>query len=289
MTTSTCTATREIGLRNGFVAIVDEEDYDRLSAYKWEVYSTNGPRALRWICQTSGKRRSIFLHREAMGAIKGEHILAKNGNYLDCRKSNLCARRGVGRARITNLEGPKYARPELAQPDNSEIRHLSLTKGKVAIIDADRYEEFAEFAWQALNAKSDKFYAVRKAYRDGKRRCIYLHREVMGLALGRMPLVDHINCNGLDCRKENLRLVDYRQNVQNKRPQKVRAERGSRYKGVTFVPRKRARTTWRSHIFVHGKHIELGCYESEIEAARVYDAAAREHFGEYAWLNFPEG
>jgi hypothetical protein len=99
-----------------------------------------------------------------------------------------------------------------------------------------------------------------------------------------LDIVDHINGNGLDNRKENLRVVTVVENARNSRG-KVRS-RKSQYKGVSFcIGRK---SPWRATIEAGGhgqKH--LGYFSTEEEAARAYDQAAAEVFGEFAFLNFP--
>jgi hypothetical protein len=95
--------------------------------------------------------------------------------------------------------------------------------------------------------------------------------------------VDHINGDGLDNRRENIRLASPTQNQQNKRKQSAPAS--SRYKGVTF---KTARGRWEASIRVDGKNTFLGRFHDEEAAAHAYDAAARIHHGRFASLNFPD-
>ncbi len=96
-----------------------------------------------------------------------------------------------------------------------------------------------------------------------------------------MP-VDHINCDGLDNRRANLRLATRQQNKCNSRP---RARRGtSRYKGVWWDKERRK---WRAAVGYNGKTKHLGAFDNDIEAAKARDVAAKKYHGQFAWLNFP--
>lgn len=113
-----------------------------------------------------------------------------------------------------------------------------------------------------------------------------MHRLILGLAPGQVG--DHRNGNGLDNRRENLRMATYSQNNQNARPSSKKA---SPFKGVSircnrFGGRYKARP-WAAEIHVDGRKIGLGSFPDEVSAAKAYDVAAREHFGEFAKLNFP--
>jgi len=90
--------------------------------------------------------------------------------------------------------------------------------------------------------------------------------------------IDHRDHDGLNCRRENMRICTHIQNMQNKRPIKGIL----RYKGVSWACWARK---WRSQIRVNGKKIHNGYFFSEIEAARAYDRAALKYFGEFAYLN----
>ena len=92
--------------------------------------------------------------------------------------------------------------------------------------------------------------------------------------------VDHINHDGLDNRKSNLRLCTQRQNNQTQRPR----GKTSKYKGVYW--NKRAKKFMAS-ICIDGKKKSLGYFIDEVAAAKSYDKAAKKLFGEFAYLNFP--
>ena len=99
-------------------------------------------------------------------------------------------------------------------------------------------------------------------------------------------VVDHINGDALDNRKENLRVCSYSQNSCNK---KIRSDSRSGYKGVVKVGKK-----WQAYIgdpdtpATRKRRLYLGTYTTAEDAARAYDNRAKELYGDYALLNFPE-
>jgi hypothetical protein len=170
------------------------------------------------------------------------------------------------------------------------MKSIPLTEGFVAIVDDQDFEAVSAFKWHACfkKKKGDKSkqnapYAARKEPRNKEgrpRRHIFLHRWLLGEPDG---LVDHRNGKTLDCRRENLRVATHSQNQANKRGRKM-SNRTARFKGVSLDPKS---GKWRARIAVNKKDISLGTFLTQTEAARAYDAAALEHFGEFAWLNFP--
>ena len=94
-------------------------------------------------------------------------------------------------------------------------------------------------------------------------------------------VVDHINYNGLDNRKANLRLATRRQNslhvIRTMNPG------SSKYKGVSWHTHKKR---WGAKITTHGKTYHLGYFKNEVEAAKTYDLSARKYHGAFAALNF---
>jgi hypothetical protein len=121
------------------------------------------------------------------------------------------------------------------------------------------------------------FYAHSVQQRDGKTVRISMHRLIMNPPEG--VFVDHINGDGLDNRRENLRLVTRQQNMANSRKRHVGQ---SKYKGVS---RARNSPKWRACIVVNKKQIHLGTFDDELDAARAYDLKAVELYGEHAFTN----
>lgn len=165
--------------------------------------------------------------------------------------------------------------PEL---DTSQFKKIPLSQGKYAIVDAGDYDFLNQFKWCYFNAG----YAGRNQYMGGGRKnqvakAIYMHRLVTSALVGMD--VDHINGNGLDNRKENLRVVTHAENLMNSK------SRGgtSKFKGVYWNVRD---NIWVARITKNYKGIHIGYFKTEIEAAMAYDQKAKELFGEIATLNF---
>jgi hypothetical protein len=142
--------------------------------------------------------------------------------------------------------------------------------GRVAIIDEDDYELVCDRKWHVMESADYGPYAES----SGTPR-FYMHRLIAGYTL-----TDHINGNGLDNRRINLREATRQQNAWNSKPRKGT----SLFKGVCW---HKNRNAWLAYIGRGNIRIHLGYFKDEIEAAQAYDTAAREYFGEFAWLNFP--
>ena len=155
------------------------------------------------------------------------------------------------------------------------MREIPLTQGKVALVDDADYESLAQHKWFAQRILHH-WYAVRRGGRT------YMHREILKPGPGEQ--CDHVDGNGLNNLRSNLRRCTPSQNQQNRRKQ---VGTKNSLKGTRFHPRGRAKP-WSASIWCWDGHHSLGYYATEEEAARAYDAAAREKFGEFALCNFPE-
>jgi AP2 domain len=178
-------------------------------------------------------------------------------------------------------ERAKYERP--TPPSVKGARWVPLSVGRFALVDADVYDEIkANGPWFFHKAPDGGYAAKRRRVKGHTQKIVYMHRVIMH-AKGQQ-IVDHKNRRTLDNRRQNLRVVDNRQSNAN-RGKHRRAGASSRYKGV-YRP-SGCINRWGALITVDDEGIRLGNFDSEIEAARAYDEAAKKHFGEYATLNFP--
>jgi len=153
-------------------------------------------------------------------------------------------------------------------------RPIPLTRQKFTIVDTEDYYWLSQFKWHAVFA-GKSFYAIRTC----KGKSIKMHREIM--TAPSHLFVDHIDHNGLNNCRSNLRLCSQAQNSRNTAPRKGGT---SRYKGVCWDKDKEK---WLATIQFNRKIYKLGHFTDEIAAARVYDERAKELHGDFACLNFP--
>jgi hypothetical protein len=151
-------------------------------------------------------------------------------------------------------------------------KQIELTQEKYAIVDDEDFEWLNKSKWHY-----DTRYARRAGtYGFGK---IFMHREI---ARPGRAVVDHINGNTLDNRKENLRICEQAENIKNKTIQKNST---SGYKGVSIVKGKK-RDKWTAMISINNQMTYLGTFSTPEDAARAYDSAANENYGRFAKTNF---
>jgi hypothetical protein len=155
------------------------------------------------------------------------------------------------------------------------FRRIPLTQGKFAIVDPEDYELLSQHKWHAAKQGST-YYALRK--HAGKH--IGMHRQITNAPKG--LVCDHINHNGLNNTKLNLRICTQSQNACN---QRTRRNKSSKYKGTHWHKRDKK---WHARIKANGRRYFLGYFNNEIDAAKAYDRAAKKHHREFACLNFPD-
>jgi hypothetical protein len=156
------------------------------------------------------------------------------------------------------------------------MREVPLTRGYVALVDDDDYDNVMQYKWSA-KVTQWTVYAQRSINSSGK---VYLHRYVLTVDDPKI-IVDHENHNGLDCQKNNLRTTQATGNARNVRKQLKPTS--SQYKGVCWDSRV---MKWAVCIHVNNETVNLGTYDDEVLAAQAYDAAAVTMFKDFACLNF---
>ena len=152
---------------------------------------------------------------------------------------------------------------------------IPLGRGLFALVDPG----------DAATLSGDRWYAARMgktwyAYRRRSGAQEFMHRIVLGLRRHDGRQADHVNGNGLDNRRANLRLSTKAENGRNRGPNRNNT---TGYKRVCYVKRL---GRWLASIQVDRLQINLGLYDDPIDAALAYDLAAIEHFGAFAWTNF---
>ena len=162
---------------------------------------------------------------------------------------------------------------------------IQLSHGKIALVDPEDYDALSKYKWYAYQHKGKLWYAISGM--GAKRKIIHrMHKEILGV---HDVIIDHINGDGLDNRRSNLRIVNSHQNIMNsiKRPGKTYAKKpcSSRFKGVYW---KADKNKWAAHCQGKFGCGHIGYFNDEVEAAKAYDSAARTYFGVYARCNFLE-
>lgn len=156
-------------------------------------------------------------------------------------------------------------------------RTIPLTQGKVAIVDEADYEYLNQWRWYAAKGSST-YYARRGIWENDKTRDIRMHCVILNPPPSLEP--DHINGDGLDNRRCNLRICTRSQNSMNRRKH---PNCSSKYKGVSWYKRD---CKWESYIYTDDRQKKhLGYFNDEEEAAAAYNTEARERFGEFAKPN----
>ena len=166
------------------------------------------------------------------------------------------------------------------------MRKIKLTQGKFALVDDNDFEWLSQWKWYAAK-KSHRWYARRQCWNaelkinQGKREHTFvaMHREILNTREGLQT--DHIDGNGLNNQRHNLRECTRSQNLQNQR----RTKSGG-YKGVFWAEKSKK---WVAQINADGVVHYLGQYVHAEAAAHEYDKLAKFLHGEFACPNFPEG
>lgn len=155
------------------------------------------------------------------------------------------------------------------------MKRIPLSKGRFATVDDDDYEDLMKYRWYAMLVNR-VWYATRGTLTSNGGNFLLMHNEITGVRG-----IDHIDGNGLNNQRSNLRQSTHKQNRGNSQRN---INNTSGFKGVSWHKRDKV---WRAYIRSNDIHIHLGNFDSSVRAACAYDDAAREIHGEFARLNFP--
>lgn len=147
------------------------------------------------------------------------------------------------------------------------MKTILLTQDKVAFVDDEDYAYLNQYKWYTQKTQG-KFYARRRTGKDK----VYMHQELLSVSL-----VDHIDRDGLNNQRYNLRESNSKGNARNRGLSKSNT---SGFKGVVWYKGK-----WEARIRVDGKTLRLGSFDDPLLAAMLYDNTANELFGEFACTN----
>lgn len=188
---------------------------------------------------------------------------------------------------------PRVAIPP---PPVEGAKWIPLTKGLFALIDDIDYAAVSKYNWSVFQGPLNKTVYAKCYLRTGKYRKrgtvgsetgysvrqVYLHKFIWQQMRRKKTLLDHKDRNGLNNRRDNLRAAT---GVQNKGNIGLNAANTSGYRGVMWAKQK---GKWKATLCHRPKVKHLGFFLNKEDAARAYDKAAAEYFGEFAYLNFPD-
>lgn len=167
------------------------------------------------------------------------------------------------------------------------MKFIPLTQGKFALVDDEDYEQLSQYKWCAVK-DHNTYYAVRGVYlgmqeKRQKQTTIRMHREILQVPTDKET--DHKDGNGLNNQKSNLRVCNRLQNRWNSFSQ---SNSTSKFKGVSWFGWGKRKKRWVAEIMYKARRIHLGYFISEKQAARAYDQAAIQYYGQFAYTNFRE-
>ncbi len=153
------------------------------------------------------------------------------------------------------------------------MKKIFLAKNKYALVDDDDYEALSKHRWYVCKSRYNT-YAVGSAIKNGRHKTTRMHREIMRPS--KCMQVDHIDGDGLNNQKSNLRIVT---NSQNQMNVPTRRDNKSGFKGVFL---RKDCNAWRAYIDLNYMRVHLGNFKSKEEACRARQKASAEFHGEFA-------
>lgn len=159
------------------------------------------------------------------------------------------------------------------------MKKIKLTQGKYALVDDEDFEFISNWKWQLIKGRNTNYAKTQNWDKNKKSMSppIYMHRLILKLKKG--EFCDHINRNGLDNRRKNLRNSTNKQNLANTGKSKNNT---SGFKGVSITANGKK---WNARIMINRKSKHLGNFINKIDAAKAYDNEAKKIYKNYAKLN----
>lgn len=156
------------------------------------------------------------------------------------------------------------------------MKEIQLTRGKVALVDDDDYDFLNQWKWHTQSG--DKIGRLFYAVRQENKKVVRMHRVLLGITDSSME-VDHIDHDGLNNQRLNLRIATHQENSRN---QRVRSDSNTKYKGVWY---SKAHDQYFASIRIGIGPVKLGMFFNVNDAARAYNFAASLIYGQFAVLN----
>lgn len=167
------------------------------------------------------------------------------------------------------------------------MREIPVGHGRVTMVDDADYERLSQFKWRAhLGSNGTTWYVRRTVTRTS---VAFMHRDITDCPKGMH--VDHIDGNGLNNCRSNLRVCTPAQNLRNRGPGPKTSSRSSKYKGVRaqYYQGDRDPGGWVVEVMCDREKYRVArVFRCEEEAARAHDKLAKLVHGEFAKLNFPD-
>ena len=157
------------------------------------------------------------------------------------------------------------------------MKTIQLTQNQVALVDDEDYDYLNQWKWCVIKNKKG-YYAIRATGPRKHRKYIFMHLFIMNTPSNLQ--VDHIDHNGLNNQKYNLRNCTAQENQRNST-----ARGSSKYRGVSVYWENGIKRI-KAAIAINGKTLHLGLFKTEEDAALVYDKAVKVYYGEFANPNF---
>ena len=145
------------------------------------------------------------------------------------------------------------------------MRKIKLTQGKYALVDDTDFKLVSQYKWYAHKERDTWYACCDISYKPKK--CLRMHRLILGLDFGDKRQGDHANHNGLNNQRNNLRICTPQQNHFNHR---------KKPKGYGFY-----KNGWMAYIGFNGKLIYLGRFKTEREAKQARREAELIYFGRF--------